>query len=130
MSHKHNYTHYSNLSKPQEAPVVEPEVKVEETIEEVVAPVTSEPVVDAESEPVADPDPETTEDNDELIGIVTGCAKLNVRAEASTDADVVATLSSGAEVLVDIFASTTEFYKVTTASGLEGFCMQKFINVD
>ena len=103
MSHKHKHN-YSNYSKPQEAPVVEPEVKVEETTE-----------------------PET---DDSVIGIVTGCAKLNVREGAAVNAAVLTTIPEGSEVQIDILDSTDEFYKVCTATGVEGFCMKKFINIE
>lgn len=134
MSHNHHNNNYTNYSKPQTASVVEPEV-----IEEVVAPVVEETVVNtvmqADGVTPAHPVPETdpvTEDSepDGILGVVTECAKLNVRKEPSTEADVVTTLLIGTEVMVDIFESTEEFYKVTTGAGVEGYCMKKFINID
>lgn len=122
MSHKHKHN-YSNYSKPQEAPVVEPEVKVEEPV------VTPEPVADPEV-PVVDSEPETPAVPDKLIGVVTNCVKLNVRAEASKEADIVTEILLGTVVQIDNFESTDEFYKVVTATGVEGFCMKKFIAVN
>jgi hypothetical protein len=124
MSHNPNYTKYSNFSKPQEAPVVEPEVKVEET-----SVVTEEPVATPDPEVVV-PVQETEEDNDDIIGVVDGCSKLNVRKEANAEAAVLATLSKGAKVKVDIDESTDDFYKVCTEAGVEGYCMKKYINID
>lgn len=114
---KHNYTNYA---KPQEAPAAEPEVTVEESVVEEVTPVT-DTELDEAIELVQ---------TGETLGVVTDCAKLNVRAEASTASDVVTTLLLGAEVKVKLFESSGEFYKVVTATGAEGFCMKKFINID
>jgi hypothetical protein len=38
-------------------------------------------------------------------------------------------IEQGAEVAINKEESTAEFYKVCTASGVEGFCMKKFITV-
>lgn len=111
----HNYTNYSKPRQP--APAVDPTNEVKE---EVVAPVVAEP-----AEPVIeDSEPEG------ILGVVTECVKLNVRKEPSTEADVVTTLPIATEVMVDIFESTEEFYKVTTGAGVEGYCMKKFININ
>lgn len=105
MSHKPNYTKYSNFSKPQEAPVVEPEVKDEE-----------ETVIE--------------EDGDETIGVIVKCERLNVRETASPDATVLTTVPKGAQVKVNIFESTNDFYKVCTEAGVEGYCAKDYINID
>lgn len=60
-------------------------------------------------------------------GIVTDCLKLNVRETASSDAAVLTIIELLSEVMVDIDASTDDFYKVITAAGVEGFCMRKYI---
>ena len=108
---KHNYTNYS---KPQETPSVEPEV-IEETKTE--DPVTPAPTVDPK-------------DDDTIIGVVIECEKLNVRAEASKESKVLCEIPLGAEVQVDIFESTDEFYKVCTEAGVEGYCVKDYINVE
>lgn len=59
-------------------------------------------------------------------GVVTDCTKLNVRKEPSADAEVLATIDALSKVMVDVDASTNEFYKVC-AAGVEGFCMRKYI---
>lgn len=129
MSHNPNYTKYSNFSKPQEATVVEPEVKVEETVTEETPAVTEDPVATPDSEAVVSVQ-ETEEDNDEIIGVVADCAKLNVREEANAEASVLTTLAKGAKVKVDFFESTNDFYKVCTEAGVEGYCMKDYINID
>lgn len=64
-----------------------------------------------------------------LTGVVTDCHKLNVRARADPDADVVAVIPALTEVAIDTAASTEAFYKVCIPAGIEGFCMRKYIAV-
>lgn len=62
-------------------------------------------------------------------GIVAGCTKLNVREEPQPDAEVVCAIDCTTEVMVYEQESTDAFYKICLASGIEGFCMKKFINL-
>lgn len=67
-----------------------------------------------------------------LRGVVTDCLKLNVRSTPENDpnnGNVLGTIECLTGVLIDEAASTEEFYKVKTESGLEGFCMKKYIAV-
>ena len=118
MSHKHKFTNYA---KPQQAAPVKPEV--------VNTPVVEEPVVNPEP-PVVTPEPPVISEVKEVIGVVANCAKLNVREKATTNADIVCELTAGSEVMIDESKSTNDFYKICTASGVEGFCMKKFITVN
>ena len=63
-------------------------------------------------------------------GVVHNCEKLNIRKSASKDSDVVAVVDAGSELLIDSAKSTYNFYKVCTASGIEGYCMSEFVKVD
>lgn len=63
------------------------------------------------------------------IGVVKGCDKLNVRAEADLNAKVLCRIDVNAEVQVDKSASVKDFYKICTASGISGYCMKKYIAV-
>ena len=126
MSHKNHNNGYTHYSKPQEtAPVVEPEVKSEVNPEAVTDNPVVTPTVTPDPEPTVTPDPEP--ENTEFLGVVTECAKLNVRKEPSMDADVVTVLLIGSEVMVDKALSTEEFYKITTETGVEGYCKKDFI---
>lgn len=117
----HNYTNYS---KPQTAPV-EPEVIEEVTQEEeTVVLETIEEVV--QEEEIVTPEPPV----EPVYGVVTECAKLNVRKEPNVNAEVVTTILLATEVLVDVVNSTEEFYKIVTGSGVEGYCMKRYINID
>lgn len=64
-----------------------------------------------------------------LVGIVINCKNLNVREQPVGEADVLGTIPADSEVLIDESESTSEFYKVCAVSGLEGFCMKKYIAV-
>lgn len=119
---KHNYTQYSNKKnhndedkstvKQEESLIIDdivetaeaPEVKmVVETVDTVVLPKT-------------------------VSGFVSNCAKLNVRTQPATDADVVCVLNSGTEIVINVNNSTDEWFSVCTAAGIEGYCMRKFVN--
>ena len=124
---------YTGYFKTQEKSVVETpvETKEEKAVDVVIENPVADPVVEPEA-PVAsqvDEDPEVEED-EIIIGVVTECAKLNVRKEPSADAEVLTTILLGAEVKVDIFESTNGFYKVCTGAGVEGYCVEKYININ
>lgn len=72
---------------------------------------------------------ETPGETPAKIGVVTGCIKLNVRKKPDVKADVVCEIVCLSEVVVDEEASTSDFYKVYTVSGVDGFCMKKFITI-
>lgn len=65
----------------------------------------------------------------EKIGIVTDCERLNVREAPVSDAKILIEIPALSEVLIDEKESTDAFYKICTASGVQGFCMKKFISV-
>lgn len=64
-----------------------------------------------------------------IIGHVVDCTKLNVRKDPDEDAEILGTLPVGAEVMIDESESTDDFYNVCAASGFEGFCMKRFIEI-
>lgn len=105
-----NYTNYSKPAK--KAPQFEVSTKVAETVEE--AKMTT---------PVA-PEPKKP-----ITGVVANCFSLNVRTGPSKDSDVICEILSKSEVEIDESESSEDFYKICTASGVEGFCMKKFIEV-
>lgn len=76
---------------------------------------------------------ETTEANNyevTMIGVVTGCNQLYVRKEANKESDPLCILEGNSEVKVDLNDSTSEdFYKVRTSTGVEGYCMKKYITI-
>lgn len=85
---------------------------------------TTEEVVELKDEEIAEVNTDGS-----LTGIVSGCVKLNLRKEASKDSDVLLVLNEDTELVVDPAESTEDFYKVCTSSGVEGYCMKKFITI-
>ena len=93
--------------------------------------------VDETAEPVEPVVTEETVETEESVktmmsGIVVNCEKLNLRKSPLKDSDganVITTLLAGAAVVVNESDSTTNFYKVTTENGLEGYCMKQFIKL-
>jgi uncharacterized protein YgiM (DUF1202 family) len=62
-------------------------------------------------------------------GKVFDCYGLNLRAEPSLQAEIVETMPAGAEVTITAKGSTEDFYKVKSASGADGFCLKRYINI-
>ena len=131
MSNKH-YTQYSKFSGEEPMLVNNPELEVEDTVEEKVdepiegqimipevEPIVPEPVI---PEPVVEPE-------NRKFGKISNCKKLNIRKLPSRDAEIVSELIEGSEVMIDEKESTALFYKVCTEHGIEGFCMKQFIKV-
>lgn len=80
---------------------------------------------------VINPEPETTPTEPEVLtGIVADCRKLNVRKAPDKNAPIICTIPVGSEVEILVDESTDEFYRIYTASGLEGFCMRDYIAVN
>lgn len=57
------------------------------------------------------------------------CARLRVRKEPSTESEVLGEVINDETVKIITSKSTSEFYSVITAKGLEGYCMKSFIIV-
>ena len=70
-----------------------------------------------------------SEQKEPVLGIVHQCLTLNVREEPDKDSGVVCSIQCLTEVMVDEEESTQDFYKICTASGIEGYCMKKYISV-
>lgn len=66
---------------------------------------------------------------EEIIGIVTDCLKLNIRKAPNKDSEIVVVVTCLEELRIDPSASTDDWYAVCTVSGIEGFCMKKFVAV-
>ena len=123
----HNYSQYSNNKKKKNynKPKVEETAIADSAVEPTEVKMESfEPAIDLiAAEPVETVTLPTT-----VTGTVSGCSKLNVRAKPATDGDVLAVLEANAKVEIDPARSTNEWLKITTAAGVNGFCMRKFVN--
>lgn len=123
-----NYHNFSQHSDKKENNVVseemlnplaaEAETTVEEVFETVIDEVIKENVEDT-----------TVEEAELTEGFVIGCSKLNVRAKADKDSEVLCVIESDAEVIVNLDETTMDFFKVCTSAGVEGYCMKKYIAV-
>lgn len=141
---KHNYSQYSNKKYENKTnattdvtaenqngvitDTVTEEVKtpVINTVETEITANTAEVTAETEA-PVTE-----TETNSGAVatGVVTKCAKLNVRSKPSVDGDVVAVITLADKVTIDVDESTDEWFKVLTVDGIKGYCMRKFINAN
>ena len=75
-------------------------------------------------------DKDITSINTTDFGEVTDCLKLNVRSCPSNTSEIVAVIPVKTTVLVDIFNSIEDWYKVYLVEGIEGFCMKKYIRIN
>ena len=73
--------------------------------------------------------PEVTPEGTVTKGIITGCMKLYVRSEPTTESEPVTILDENSEVIVTLEESTDDFYKVTLPSGIDGYCMKKYMKI-
>ena len=53
----------------------------------------------------------------------------NTPKQDSTDSNVICTIPCLTKVMIDENESTANFYKVYMVSGIEGYCMKKFITI-
>ena len=117
-----NYTDYRRQSMNQSKP--------EQTPDPAAVPETPVPPVEPTPEPTQVPTPETPtapEPPVEKPGRVVNCTKLNLRKAPSTDAEILCEMDNKTKFTVNEAESTAEFYKITLSSGIEGFCMRKYI---
>ena len=63
------------------------------------------------------------------IGKIRDCDKLNVREEPTTEAKVICKLDKLSEVQIDKTNSTKDFYKILTSTGVNGYCMKKYMSI-
>ena len=124
----HNYSQYSNNKNYNNDNLAELEVVVEDTViaaeEEAVANNTESAV--GEIELVAET-VETVVLPATVTGTVVNCTKLNIRANPSATANVVCILEVNSEMQIDVSKSNNEWFSVCTATGIEGYCMRKFV---
>ena len=123
MSNKH-YTQYSKFSGEEPMLVNDPELEVEDTVEEKV----DEPIEGQIVIPEVEPEPSVEPEN-RKFGKVSNCKKLNIRKLPSRDAEIVSELVDGSEVMIDEKESTALFYKICTEHGIDGYCMKDYITV-
>lgn len=134
---KHNYTQYSNKKRNtvhEVDNVPSYEHRSNNAFTETTTASNSDAPLEIKMEcPKTEPEPETvfvtgTTITTTIPGTVTDCVKLNVRVAPFLTAEVACVLDANSEVEIDMTKSTDEWFKVTTASGVEGYCMRMFVN--
>lgn len=87
--------------------------------------------IDEINEPVETENNKVSESFEEsTFGIVVNCKKLNIRKEPEKRPDnIVQVVDANAELMVDASESTSGWYKVYSAEGIEGYCMKEFITL-
>lgn len=65
-----------------------------------------------------------------MSGRVINCGKLNIRKRPTVKSAVVSTVVVGSKVTVDSKTLTDEWLGVVTESGVEGFCMSKYVTIE
>lgn len=116
---KHNYTQYSNAKKYDNKP------KTEEMTEPVECVESVEPIVEVkmvEETVNTVPIPKT------INGIVANCTKLNIRKGPSTNAEILGIVNVDSEMEIDMDKSNDNWFYVSTAVGIDGYCMRDFVN--
>ena len=94
-------------------------VETIETIETITEDIQT---VEVKQEPeIEEPEP--------IIGVVTDCTRLNVRARPYSTAMILGVITAATELIIIEEESTKDFYKICTSTGLEGYCMKKFITI-
>ena len=122
MSKNRDYTRYSKPSI--EANESVESIEIDEAVETVMEDVQIEEV---KQEPKVE-EPEI-EEPEPIIGVVTDCIKLNVRARPNQTAMILGVITAATELIIIEEESTRDFYKICTSAGLEGYCMKKFISI-
>ena len=126
MSKKHNYSKYYTT----EGDVTEPETVTTATS------AADEYTVEASMNDNIEPDVTTADVQeqepdvapDAVAGVVSNCNKLNVRSEPSLAASVLCVLDGGDKVTVALNTAPAGWYHVTTAAGVNGWCMSKYVD--
>ena len=101
--------------------------KTKKPVEETIAPeveFVDEPVEETE---IVD---ETTGVADQpVVGIVSGCRLLNIRLLPDLEAPILCFVRCESDVVVDLQESSSEWLKVRTVGGVEGYCMARYVYI-
>jgi hypothetical protein len=68
------------------------------------------------------------ETNDMPIGVA-NCLRIHIFTEPNAESDIVCKVRYLTELAVDIENSTTDFYKVYTVNGAEGYCRKDLVTI-
>ena len=119
---KHNYSQYSNANKYDNKPKIEDMVERDNPIEhaDFVEEVDAVKIVEETVKTV--PIPKT------INGVVANCTKLNIRKDPSIKAEILGVVNVDSEMKIDMDKSNDKWFYVSTAVGIDGYCMRDFVN--
>ena len=69
-------------------------------------------------------------ESEPVEGVIVDCEKLNLRSEPSFGDNVICEIDKSNRLLIDKSLSTKDFYKVSSAFGIEGFVFKKFVRIE
>ena len=103
--------------------------EVTEEVVETVEAVEETPVVEETTEEVVKEEPDVEEEKPVKAKVLAKptCAMLNVRAEAKADAEIISLIDMSTKVAILEPKAKDGFFKVQLETGLEGYCMAKFL---
>lgn len=135
MSHRHNYSKYSEQPKLKSTIDIVNDTEVDPVV--IVKPIVeTEEIQDSADELVNDeiidqPISENVEkqESESIIGIVSNTQKLRVRKEANVDSEILYIIEKDTEINIDLKNSAEFFYKIVTPAGVEGYCMKEYITI-
>lgn len=62
-----------------------------------------------------------------IYGTVKDCLMLNIRRKPEIDSEIKTVVNAGSKLLIDDKTEFDDWFKVTTETGIEGFCMKDYI---
>lgn len=101
--------------------------------ENVSEPETEESVItdNGHNDPIGNEGENAIEESEEtnlILGVINCNNLLNVRKEPSKESEVIGIVSNGDNV--NVIEEINGFYKITTPSGINGFCVKEFVRID
>ena len=89
-------------------------------------PATTETIEEITGQDIVNEEQEQTK-----TGVVFNCFAVYVRSTPDFNhVNIATTISKGTEVTINKSESTDEFYKVTTPTGILGFCKKEYIKIN
>lgn len=120
---KKNYPKFSEHFKKSEKVIEETK---NEMVEDILTNEVLETALDSVEKQFDDPIvPKATH----VKGVVVNCDKLNVRELPGKDSKILCTINKNDEIQVSITVFG-DFYQIITSTGVEGYCMSKYIKIN
>ena len=126
---KHNYSQYSNKNnRGNNQNINQKHKSIEKIPEAIEVKMDTIPVKPVETVALANEAVETVALPNTVKGIVSHCAKLNVRENATVDSGIVCVLDAMSEIEIDVNKSTSNWFYIYSATGAEGYCMRQYVD--